>query len=135
MNTKYTDEQVQIIVHMYSEGKKLSEISDALGGVDKGTISKIAKRNGCKPRILHTNPRKKNERTKKCPLCKTVLPVLANFCLHCGHDVRSEEQGLINLIENMRGQIYKIPIDEKTRKDMDATTRMLLDYLNRRIYT
>ena len=115
----------ELIIKLYTEGKKLKEISD-ITKVDASTISKLARKSGCLPRMSKTS---KNTSKHKCPKCKHIYKKEDNFCSHCGTDVRSKEKLLITDLEWLRGNLYWIH-DDPSRLKADEITRDIIKYLS-----
>lgn len=89
-----TSDEKNGVLRLYEEGEKVANIAKQYG-IEKSSVSRIAVELGAAPRRPSYFGTKRNS-VKVCPRCKKAVNVAgAKYCYHCGADVRSKRDILI----------------------------------------
>lgn len=119
---EYSQDTIAKVCDMYDRGCTYKEIFDATG-LNNPAITKIAKEAGCKARIVRgESPRVCNNRGE------AIKPTF-RFCPHCGKDVRSDKDILIEQINDIFGMLHCLP--EGSRDATRDTLNNAIAYIRR----
>ncbi len=105
-----TEETKRDILRDYNDpANTVKDISEVYG-ISRAAVAKIAVEMGATPRRKKAYGKRNGVKNKICPKCKKVVEVKgARFCYHCGADVRSGNEILIERNEQLLNNILELP--------------------------
>lgn len=109
-----TEETKREILRDYNDPKNTVKSISEKYGIARAAVAKIAVELGASPRREKLYGKRRGVKSKICPKCKRVVDVKgARFCYHCGADVRSEKEILVERNEQLLKIVTYLPANTR----------------------
>lgn len=122
---KYTDEQKNMVLRLYKEGRTYNEIA-AEADITYSLVNSILTSSKVERRIN----RQTSAKVKTCPSCHRQINLKdAKFCPYCGTLVMTEKEQLIEKVKRLFGLAHSLP--ESSRDEYHAVLSKVVEELKK----